>query len=47
MFHICFDVCVIYGVAVCVHICGVVCVDEPLITPLQQALTKTNQQNAQ
>ena len=26
VFHICFDLCVVYGVGGCVHVCGVVCV---------------------
>ena len=27
MFHACFDLCVVYGVGVCVEVCDVVCVE--------------------
>ena len=26
VFHVCFNLCVVYGVGICVDICGVVCV---------------------
>ena len=26
VFHVCFDLCVVYGVGVCVNVCDVVCV---------------------
>ena len=26
MFHVCFNLCVVYGVGICVYVCGVVCV---------------------
>ena len=25
VFHFCFDLCVVYGIGVCVDVCGVVC----------------------
>ena len=28
VFHACFDLCFVYGVGVCVDVCGVVCVAE-------------------
>ena len=28
LFHVCYDVCVVYGAGVCVNACGVSCVDE-------------------
>ena len=28
VFHVCFYLCVVYGVGVCVNVCGVVCVSE-------------------
>ena len=24
MFHVCFDLCIVYGVGVCIDVCGVV-----------------------
>ena len=26
VFHVCFDMCVVYGVDICVHVGGVVCI---------------------
>ena len=32
VFYVCFDLCLVYGVGICVNVGGVVCVDECLLT---------------